>query len=486
MPGINYFVEGIQGAGKTTFVQKLSEHLRDCRVFREGDFSPVELAWCAYVTEEEYKELLSRYPSLVSEIRKKTEKEGNHRIICYTQILTDIPDFHKDLERFEIYNGNLDREAFESVVLSRFRKWDGEGQIFECSIFQNIIENQMLYLRMTGDEILDFYRRLKDVLADKIYRIIYLDVQDVSAEIDVIRKERCDDQENELWFPMMVRYVEESPYGKEHALKGLEGLLMHLEQRRELEHRILDHVFRKNAIVVKAKSMEPLWNARTTVMDHIDFRSGVLQDFTENMLTKGLFIDVSWKRGLHFQFYHRWGRFWYAVVRDGEQISSCHTSHARQLDGRLFPLVQKFVDEIENGNFDNKKTPKEKVRVIVRERGLTSHMNDTKWKEFLYAMTEEMPLAVPYDYKTLFEEDREESYFGTAYDRESFNYYYFRSIEWVKLQPKFSEHIHRGRLVEDEIIDHDVENEFLALMDKYHIPYEYDSDEKVYVIYGYK
>ena len=82
VPGNNYFVEGLQGAGKSTFVQKLSEHLRKCQVFREGDFSPIELAWCAYVTEEEYKELLSQYPSLVSEICKKTEKEGNHRIIC--------------------------------------------------------------------------------------------------------------------------------------------------------------------------------------------------------------------------------------------------------------------------------------------------------------------------------------------------------------------------------------------------------------------
>ncbi len=43
----NYFVEGLQGAGKTTFVQKLSDKLEDYQVFREGDFSPVELAWCA-------------------------------------------------------------------------------------------------------------------------------------------------------------------------------------------------------------------------------------------------------------------------------------------------------------------------------------------------------------------------------------------------------------------------------------------------------
>lgn len=261
MQRINYFVEGLQGAGKTTFVQNLSRQLTDYQVFREGDFSPVELAWCAYVTEDEYKDVLSQYPSLTAEIREKTVKEGEHRIICYTQILTDIPDFHKNLEGFEIYNGNLNRESFENVVLSRFRLWNGEGQIFECSIFQNIIENQMLYLGMTEDEILDFYRRLKEVLADKPYKIIYLDVHDIPAEIDVIRNERCDDKGNEIWFPLMVRYLEESPYGKKHVLKGLDGLLTHLEERKVLEHRIIDEIFSENAIVVKAKSMKPLWDA---------------------------------------------------------------------------------------------------------------------------------------------------------------------------------------------------------------------------------
>lgn len=252
----NYFVEGLQGAGKTTFVQKLSDKLKDYQVFREGDFSPVELAWCAYATEEQYNDILEDYPSIEEEIKAKTVIEGGHRIVCYTKILTDIPGFHKNLEKFEIYNGNLDRESFEKVILERFGRWSGKGQIFECSIFQNIIENQMLYLMMSDEEILDFYRRLKKVLADKPYRIVYLDVEDIPAAIDIIRKERSDDAGNELWFPMMVWYLEESPYGKAHGLTGLEGLLGHLEKRKALEHRIMGEVFRENAVVVRAKGYE--------------------------------------------------------------------------------------------------------------------------------------------------------------------------------------------------------------------------------------
>ena len=42
-------------------------------------------------------------------------------------------------------------------------------------------------------------------------------MDDISKEIDIIRKERSDDMGNELWFPMMIRYVEESPYGQIHS-----------------------------------------------------------------------------------------------------------------------------------------------------------------------------------------------------------------------------------------------------------------------------
>ena len=86
----------------------------------------------------------------------------------------------------------MDKESFENIILKRFGKWEGEGQIFECSVFQNIIENLILYLMMTDSEILDFYKKLKNLLSDKSYKIIYLDMDDISGGIDIIRKERCD------------------------------------------------------------------------------------------------------------------------------------------------------------------------------------------------------------------------------------------------------------------------------------------------------
>ncbi|MDD6207861.1 MAG: deoxynucleoside kinase [Clostridiales bacterium] len=254
----NFFVEGLQGAGKSTMVKALSDELPEYEVFREGDYSPVELAWCAYVTENQYRDILAHYPALENEITRKTIVEGDHRVICYTQILTDVVGFHKDLEHYEIYNGNLDEHSFEKIIFERYERWNGKGQIFESSIFQNIIENQMLYLMLGDERILDFYSRLKQILSGKQYQIIYLDVDDILSTIELIKKERSDENGNELWFPLMVRYIEESPYGKEHSLHGMEGLLTHLERRKALEHRIINEIFKEETVVVKSKNYN-LW-----------------------------------------------------------------------------------------------------------------------------------------------------------------------------------------------------------------------------------
>ena len=53
---MNYFVEGLQGSGKSTLVQKLEENKAGFTAVREGEYSPVEFAWCAYVDKKQYED----------------------------------------------------------------------------------------------------------------------------------------------------------------------------------------------------------------------------------------------------------------------------------------------------------------------------------------------------------------------------------------------------------------------------------------------
>lgn len=253
---MNYFIEGLQGAGKSTLVQQLSDKDPELKVFREGDYSPVELAWCAYITEIQYEKIVRKYPNIENEIKAKTFSEDDRKVICYTQIRTDNFAFYKDLEKYEIYNGNLGITEFEDVVLSRFKKWSGDNQVFECSVFQNIIENLMLYLELSDEEIMRFYTDIADTLSGKNYRIIYLDVEKINSCIETIKRERVDDNGNEAWFSSMIQYIENSPYSKKHGLNGLSGLITHLERRRALEREIIGRYFDKNTVILRSKQYD--------------------------------------------------------------------------------------------------------------------------------------------------------------------------------------------------------------------------------------
>ena len=256
---MNYFVEGLQGSGKSTLVRKLSEKHRDHRPVYEGDYSPVELAWCACMSKEEYQGILEKYQTIQQEIREKSHEEGGRIVVCYTRILTDIPGFHKDLEQYEIYNNRLSPEAFRNVILERFSNWNAGrgtgniGNIFECSLFQNIVEDMILFQNASDQEIMDFYTAIRDVLGDREYQILYLLTEDIPSNINVIRKERTDDQGTEMWFPLMLGFFNDSPFAKKHGLSGEEAMLSHFAHRQELELAICKEIFPDRYTVLPSK-----------------------------------------------------------------------------------------------------------------------------------------------------------------------------------------------------------------------------------------
>ncbi len=253
---MNYFIEGLQGSGKSTLVRKFSEKYTDYMAICEGDYSPIELAWCAYVDKATYEALLEKYNTIRSEIEKMSFKEDDHMIICYTKIITDVPGFHKDLEQYEIYNGRVSKARFREIVLRRFQNWYGDKNIFECSIFQNIVEDMILFQNCSDEEIIDFYKQVKEALSGKKYQILYLKTDDIPSNIDIIRKERSDDKGNEMWFPLMMQYFDNSPYAKEKGISGLAALLEHFKRRQELELRICKEIFEGNYKVLCSKNYD--------------------------------------------------------------------------------------------------------------------------------------------------------------------------------------------------------------------------------------
>ena len=253
---MNIFVEGLQGSGKSTAVDRIAEKHAGLKPVREGDYSPVELAWCAYVDESRCSEIMRKYSPIRRLIEEKTFAEGDRRVICYTQIKTDIHGFYGDLEQYEIYNGRRSFEEFRDIILTRFDRWKGDGSVFECSLFQNIVEDMILFRGMSDRKIAEFYRDICNVLKGKRFRIVYLETEDIAGNLEVIKKERCDESGNEAWFTMMCDYFNDSPYAKATGLSGFDGIVKHLSHRQALEMQLCNEFFPERTVFLRSKQYD--------------------------------------------------------------------------------------------------------------------------------------------------------------------------------------------------------------------------------------
>lgn len=251
--GRNLFIEGIPGSGKSTLLNRLAREWTECHPYREGDLSPVELAWCSYLTKPEWEGMLYQYSNLEKEIRDKTKIEDDRYIVAYTQILAEERAFYQEMERHEIYNGRVTFRTFHDVIMKRYRKFCGENCLFECSFFQNSIESMMLFYQMAEEDIIAFYEEAYGILKEKGFKLVYLDSEQIRDNLLHIKKERSDENGNEMWYPLMLNYLKDSPYGKAHGYEGLEDVIAHFERRRKLERKILRDIIKEDGLILEAK-----------------------------------------------------------------------------------------------------------------------------------------------------------------------------------------------------------------------------------------
>ncbi len=112
----------------------------------------------------------------------------------------------------------------------------------------------ILYRAMSDEEILDFYKEVGKIFEEKDMRLFYLKTEDIAGNIGVIRKERSDDKGNELWFPLMINYFNDSPYEKKFGISGEEALLNHLKHRQQLELGICEEIFGNRCTILRSKA----------------------------------------------------------------------------------------------------------------------------------------------------------------------------------------------------------------------------------------
>ena len=235
----NIYLEGVPGSGKSTLLAMLEGAYPGCRCYREGDISPVELAWCAYMDEKQYRAALARFPEHAAQIEANTVREGDKLIVAYTRVKAEDGAFYANMEQHEIYGGRRSEEEFRGIVLGRLAAFQGRGNVFECSFFQNIIDELLLFRCYSTERIVAFYREMTARMDMDAFLLIRLLPRDLAASLDHVRRERVDEQGRQAWFEAMLSYLAASPYGKAAGAADFDGLLRYFRARQEAETAVL-------------------------------------------------------------------------------------------------------------------------------------------------------------------------------------------------------------------------------------------------------
>lgn len=261
----NIYIEGIPGSGKTTVLDRLGERLTGYRLYHEGDISPAELAWCAYMTKADYEEALLALPGMAQAITEHTMQEGEHFIVAYTKIHAQDMAFYQYMERFELYGGRRDLEQFKKIIYGRTAAMEGSGYLFECAFFQNVLEELMLFSQYEDVQILEFYKEWMTFIDMESFFLIRLKTSNIRESILHIKEERVNGQGEEEWYSLMLSYLQQSPYGMRHCFRGLEDVIGHFERRMDLEDKIMDILPEKNRINIESKNYDLEWLLRKIV-----------------------------------------------------------------------------------------------------------------------------------------------------------------------------------------------------------------------------
>lgn len=227
---------------------------------------------------------------------------------------------------------------------------------------------------------------------------------------------------------------------------------------------------------------------REFLINKLDFLNGEIQEFipTSNDADNGVVaMDVKWKSGVHLIIYQTLWRQSYYAVRNNEEVS--HIFYVSRLkDSPVY--IQRFINDINNGRYDNKLTPRESLLNVVQEKGLTSYMNNTKWNKvfnIIHDIEEIADKHISIMYKCTYETENPIHYW-TVHNDEYLYEGMYKYIEWLKIQPIICDCEYQGCLIEPKYTYYDYTSLFLEKMDAAYLHYEYLQQEQAYIIYGYK
>lgn len=256
-------IEGIPGSGKSTIANKIKEYLESrgikVKLYSEGDAHPTDLAWHAYLTMDEYNQILKENPAYKDVLMQYTQIEGEHAIVAYTKLGLPMKSkvLIEYLESKEVYDGKVDLETFKSLHFKRWRAFaknkvnDDCVYIFECAYLQNHVNELIGYCCKSKDYIEAYMLELIHIVKCLNPKLIYLTQSDVEETIRRVAEERVSPDKSKWddWIELVIRYIENSKYAQVENLKGYEGAIRFFKDRKKCEELIIEKLDIDKAVI---------------------------------------------------------------------------------------------------------------------------------------------------------------------------------------------------------------------------------------------
>lgn len=255
-------VEGIPGSGKTTISGKIKGYLENkglkVNLFKEGEAHPADMAWTAYFTKADYEKLLACNKEYARAIEANTKVEEDYALVSYTKLgfTSNQSELMRCFEKHEVYDGKVSFDIFEKLHFKRWRQFAESADentiyIFECAYLQNHVNELMGFHHKDNRFILDYMVKLITTVRNLNPKLIYLSQPNIRKTIERVAMERAsfDEDRWEDWIDFVIKYVKNSPYGKENEFKGFDGVINFFEARKKVEVEIIKRLDIDKAII---------------------------------------------------------------------------------------------------------------------------------------------------------------------------------------------------------------------------------------------
>ncbi|BES65530.1 hypothetical protein SANA_19690 [Gottschalkiaceae bacterium SANA] len=254
-------IEGIPGSGKTTMATKVKTYLESCgypvQLFLEGDLHPVDLAWMSVIPLQKFEEI-RKLPLFQGCLDGNYSLEDDHAVIAYTMLdlSHEGEEWMTYFEQHEVYDQRIPFEEFQALHFARWKRFGQEADpdtitIFECAYLQNHISELLRAHDRSEPEIIAYMQALIQTVKGLNPMLIYLTQPSVRKTIQRVADQRRSPEPEKWkdWIDQVAEYVEDSPYGKDTNAKGVDGVFQFIQERKDLEFKVMDQLDIEIAVI---------------------------------------------------------------------------------------------------------------------------------------------------------------------------------------------------------------------------------------------